>query len=144
MSVVNIVCPGCFVRNRVPEARLDDAPRCGICHRPLFDSTPVQVNTDQFERMIRDNDIPVVVDFWAEWCGPCKMFAPVYEQAAESLEPRVRLLKLDTEANREVAARYQIRSIPTLAIFRKGTEKTRQSGAMPLGAFLDWAKANAA
>lgn len=144
MTALNIVCPHCFAKNRVPDERLEDGPKCGKCHEPIFDSKPLPVNAEQFETMVRDNDIPVIVDFWASWCGPCKMFAPVYEQAAEQLEPRVRLLKLDTDANQRIAANHRIQSIPTLAVFKHGKEATRQSGAMPLGRFLEWARSTAA
>ncbi len=138
MALENIVCPHCFVTNRVPSGKTDRNPGCGKCHQALFTGEPVPVDTDQFDRMIRFTDIPVVVDFWAEWCGPCKMFAPVYAQAAKALEPDYRFLKLDTESNPSVSMRYGIRSIPTLAVFRGGTEIARQSGAMPLTAFRDW------
>jgi len=142
MTALNIVCPHCFAKNRVPDNRLGDAPKCGKCHTAIFDAKPVSVNAEQFETMLRGNDIPIIVDFWAEWCGPCKMFAPVYEQAAAQLEPHVRLLKLDTEANQRIAANYRIQSIPTLAVFRDGKESRRQSGALPLGQFLEWARAS--
>ena len=144
MSSLNIVCPHCFAKNRVPDTRLEDHPNCGKCHQPIFDAKPLSVNAEQFETMVQGNDIPVIVDFWATWCGPCKMFAPVYEQAAEQLEPRVRLLKLDTDANQRIAANHRIQSIPTLAVFKQGKEASRQAGAMPLGRFLEWARANAA
>ncbi|MEX2326853.1 MAG: thioredoxin TrxC, partial [Pseudomonadales bacterium] len=125
-----------------PEERLSDGPSCGKCHQALFEGKPLVVNEQQFRQMIEGNDIPVVVDFWASWCGPCKMFAPVYEQAAEKLEPGMRLLKVETDENPDIATKYRIQSIPTLAIFSGGKEFTRQAGAMPLSRFMDWATAN--
>ncbi len=134
----HVVCPSCLSVNRVPENRLKDAPKCGKCAEPLFQGKPIAADAAQFSRLLANSDIPVVVDFWAPWCGPCRMFAPVFEQAAAKLEPRARLVKLDTEAHPQAAAPYGIRSIPTLAIFHKGREVARQSGALPLNAFLDW------
>jgi thioredoxin 2 len=139
---VAIVCPQCFVTNRVPNARLADAPTCGKCHQALFQASPVSVDMAQFQKMIAYNDMPVIVDFWAQWCGPCKMFAPVYAQAAEQLEPRFRLLKVDTEAHQDIASQYRIQSIPTIAVFKQGKEFTRQAGAMQLGQFLQWVDQN--
>jgi len=135
---LHIVCPHCLARNRVPADRLADGARCGKCRTALFSAKPVNVDATALQRMLNGNDIPVVVDFWAPWCGPCKMFAPVYQQAAGRLEPRVRLLKCDTQAQPEAGARYGIRSIPTLAVFHHGRELGRQAGAMPLAAFLQW------
>ena len=135
---VAIVCPQCFVTNRVPDTRLADAPTCGKCHQALFQASPVSVDMAQFQKMIAYNDIPVIVDFWAQWCGPCKMFAPVYAQAAEKLEPRYRLLKVDTEAHQDIASQYRIQSIPTIAVFKQAKEVTRQAGAMQLGQLLPW------
>ena len=138
MRGAHIVCPRCGGVNRVPVARLREQPQCGRCHRPLFSGKPVELTVENFDTQIRRSDIPVVVDFWAPWCGPCRMMAPVFEQAARMLEPKVRLAKLDTEAQPDLAARFGIRSIPTLVVFHHGREQARQPGAMPLPALLDW------
>lgn len=139
-----VVCPRCNAVNRVPAARLGDQPTCGKCHSPLFDSRPIELNGANFEKHTRRNDIPVVVDFWAPWCGPCRMMAPAFEEAAARLEPGVRLVKVNTEAEPELGARFGIRSIPTLAIFHHGKEVTRQPGAMGAADIVRWVKGNIA
>jgi thioredoxin 2 len=135
---IHIVCPHCVAVNRIPAARLGEGPNCGKCHRALFTHHPVELSAATFERHISRNDIPVVVDFWAPWCAPCQMMAPQFVQAAGQLEPGVRLAKVDTEAEQALGARYGIRSIPTLAMFRGGREVDRQAGAMGAADIVRW------
>lgn len=139
-ETLKIACPACGTGNRVPAERLGDAPKCGKCAAPLFDGHPLQLTDASFEAMVGGTDLPVVVDCWAEWCGPCKRFAPIFEEAAKTLEPKVRLAKLDVDANPASSTRLGIRSIPTLLLFKGGKEVARISGAMPLGNFLEWVK----
>jgi thioredoxin 2 len=125
-----VPCPHCAALNRLPEDRLGEHPNCGRCKQPLFEGKPTVLTTDNFDAVATRGDLPVVIDFWAPWCGPCVGFAPVFAEAAASLEPRLRLAKVDTEAQPALAQRFGIRSIPTLLVMRQGREVARQAGAL--------------
>lgn len=135
-----IACPHCHAPNRVPAERLAQEPRCGRCHRALFEGAPVALDEAGFDAVVGRTELPVIVDFWAPWCAPCRAFAPNFAAAARQLEPHLRLAKVDTEAQPALAARHAIRSIPTLVAFRGGREVQRLSGALPLPQFLAWAR----
>ncbi len=137
---LHIVCPHCDGINRVPQAKLSAGPKCGVCHKPLFSGEPLALDSARFQRHLGKGDLPVLVDFWAAWCGPCKMMAPVFAQAARQLEPQVRLIKINSEEEQPLSSRLGIRSIPTLILYKNGQEAARMSGALDLGNLLAWTR----
>ena len=140
-SGLHIVCPQCTTTNRVPQARLSEQPKCGKCSQPLFTAHPIELTSANFDLHAGRNDIPLIVDFWAPWCGPCKTMAPAYEQAAAMLEPHYRLGKVNVDAEESLGVRAGIRNIPTLMMFKGGNELARQPGAMGVQDIVRWARA---
>jgi thioredoxin 2 len=134
------VCPSCQALNRLPAGKDARDAKCGKCKQPLFQAQALEVSADVFQRHIEKNEMPVVVDFWADWCGPCKMMAPHFKAAAAELEPAYRLLKLNTETAQQAAAQWGIRSIPTMIVFQNGKEVGRTSGAMEKNQIVSWVR----
>jgi len=140
-TALHLVCPHCQATVRLPAEKLTQGPRCGQCHRALFDGHPVELTTATFVKQLERNAIPMLVDFWAPWCGPCRAMAPQFEEAARLLEPRVRLAKVNTEAEQALGARFNIRSIPTMKLFFHSEEVASQSGAMSARDIVQWVNA---
>ncbi len=137
---LKIVCPHCDAVNKLPVDKLGAGGKCGKCKKKLFAGKSAKLTAANAQRHFEQSDIPVVVDCWAGWCGPCKSFAPTFDQAAKKLEPNLRFAKLDTEKEQRLAARFKIQSIPTLLVFKKGKEVARQAGVMSLSQFETWLK----
>jgi thioredoxin 2 len=138
-EALHVVCPHCDTVNRVPRQRLSAGGRCGECHRPLFAGEPVALDAERFARHLEKSDVPLLIDFWAEWCGPCRAMAPEFARAAARLEPRLRLVKLDVDAAPDIAQRFAVRSIPTLALALHGREIARIAGARSAADLERWA-----
>lgn len=142
MNTINISCPNCNSTNRIPSNRLSDAPKCGQCKEALFQGKVVELTATNIASTLNHNDIPVLVDCWAPWCGPCRSFAPTFELAAQHEEPEIRFAKLNTEQEQEAAGRWNIRSIPTLILFKGGKEVNRVSGALSSKQLAQWISDN--
>lgn len=139
-ETIHIVCSHCTQINRIPKNRLKEGPKCGSCHQPFFVGHPIILTEKNFESCVKYSDIPIVVDFWAEWCGPCRAMAPVFEKACQSFEPAVRFAKVNSDEEQILAGRYAIRGIPTLILFHQGKEVDRVSGAMDASRLTAWLK----
>ena len=141
---MHIVCPHCHKTNRVPEDKLTSGPHCGACGQLLFNGHPTELKLASLQRHIQKSELPLVVDFWAPWCGPCRMMAPAFAEAASRLEPKIRLAKVNTEEDQQAGMIYGIRSIPTMVLFHGGQELARVSGAMNTQQIQNWVQQNLA
>ncbi|MCH2191710.1 MAG: thioredoxin TrxC [Gammaproteobacteria bacterium] len=141
MDSTKLVCTECGSINRIPTARLKDEPKCGSCKQPIFIQNVIELTEANAARTLQNTDIPVLVDCWAPWCGPCRSFAPTYEKVADEIMGTVRFAKLNTESNQQLATRWNIRSIPTLILFKSAKETARMSGALPESQLRDWISA---
>lgn len=137
---MHVVCPHCDTVNRVPADKPADRGKCGQCGRALFDAHPLALTSERFAVHAEKGDLPLLIDFWAPWCGPCRAMAPAFEQAAQALEPQVRLVKVNTDEEQSLAAAFRIQSIPTLVLAHKGREIARTSGVMPAATLVQWTK----
>ena len=141
-DTLHVVCPHCHAVNRLTRTKLGQSPKCGHCHAAVFASQAVELNGAAFDKHLTRSEIPLLVDFWAPWCGPCKMMAPHFTQAAAILEPQLRLAKVNTEIEQDLGAKYNIRSIPTLVLFRNSREIARQAGALGTQDIVNWVSAH--
>ena len=141
-DMIHIACPACQAKNRIPKARLGAGPGCGVCKAPLFPDAPFELDEAKLNKHLKNDELPLLVDFWAPWCGPCRMMAPAFAQAAAEMSPHVRFAKLDTEQHQAVGGRFQIRGIPLIILFDHGREIARQAGAMNAGQITAWVRQN--